>query len=95
MRKIMDIDKYRWYQCDIIRHNGRREYWFRFIATSQKEAEQKVESMVFAAAQGIYFVLCKRLIDDFHVYEVPEGITRAYNFLKSGETEAFYRRERG
>jgi len=41
-----------WYQCDILRKDGKTDFWCRFIASSQKSAEEKIEGFLRGALTG-------------------------------------------
>jgi len=76
-----DISKYRWYQCDLILKNGKRDLWCRFIATSQQKAEEKIIKILRKTLTGsiknkIYMVIAKRYVDDFDIFRVPEEILK-------------------
>lgn len=93
-------DNYAWYQCDIVKKDGKTDYWCRFIAKSQEDAEQRVISMLRNALTGniknwSYQKLAKRYIDDFNVYPVQESVLQKYNFLRQEDCEDFHIRTRG
>lgn len=102
-----NFSKYRWYQCDIIRKNGNRDFWCRFIATSDQEAEEKITEIIKKALKEPSFFntgsikalirrfIAKRYIADFDIFRVPEDILERYDFLKADETDAFYQKAKG
>ena len=97
---MKDPSKYKWYQCDIIRKNGNRDFWYRFIATSDQEAEEKITTVLRETLAGsikavAYRIFAKHFIADFDIFRVPEDILERYDFLKADETDAFYRKGKG
>ena len=92
--------KYRWYQCDIILKNGNCDFWCRFIATSDQDAEEKISTTIRKVLTGsikavAYRIFAKHFIADFDIFRVPEDILKRYDFLKADETDAFYRKAKG
>lgn len=84
-----------WYQCDVIRKDGRRDFLYRFVADSDKRAKIKVffrvkRELIDEEKTSFYYDAATYFIKTFDIYKVPDVITECYDFNKSEDLERFY-----
>ena len=100
MKTLVVSDKLDWYQCDIIKKDGSKEFWCRFIADSPESARNKIKEQVKNITNNrvknwFYRLLAKRYVKKFKVIKVSDDILKNYNFNKRGDTDKFYNRVMG
>lgn len=91
---------FEWYQCDILRKSGQRDFWCRFIAQDPVDAKLRIEAIKKAATTGklksfIYRWAYNRYVEKLDIYRVPDTILRLYDLNSSKDVDLFYRKERG
>lgn len=97
---MINTADYHWYQADILKKDGERVYWKRFIATTPEDAQERINQRLKKELTGslkneFYQLLAKRYIDNFDIYRVPDAILQEYDMNNSEDYEAFLDRKRG
>lgn len=96
----LDCFKARWYQCDVIRKSGERDFLYRFIADSDKRATIKVffkvrNELTGSPANNFYYLAAKHYVKTFDIYKVPDTILEKYNLNIGSEVNLFYEKAKG
>ena len=89
------VENARWYQCDVIKKDGQRDFLYRFIADSYERAVIKVffrvrRELIDEEKTSFYYDACAYFIKTFDIYRVPDSILQCYNLNKSEDLERFY-----
>lgn len=94
------MDEFEWYQCDIIKKDGKKDFWCRLIAKSEADAKERLQKVLRGALTGslknmCYNAIARRYISEYKVKKVPKQVLWRYDFAKQAEVDLFYGCVRG